>query len=196
MKKTLITILCTVLVCSCVMGATLALIMDKTETITNTFTIGSIDIDLTENTGTSYKMVPGATIAKDPKVTVKNGSEACWLFIKVEKSTNFADFMTYAMAEGWTQLKDANGVDIDGVYYRKVEATTADAPFAVLDGNKVTVKSEVTNAMAAALTTDTYPTLKFTAYAVQLTDGTTEFTPAAAWTQAQAAAIYNAPTAG
>ena len=189
MKKTLLTILCTVLVCSCVMGATLALIMDKTETITNTFTIGSIDIDLTESTGTSYKMVPGATIAKDPKVTVKNGSEACWLFIKVEKSTNFADFMTYAMAEGWTELEA-------GVYYRKVEATTADTPFAVLDGNKVTVKSEVTNAMAAALTTDTYPTLKFTAYAVQLTDGTTEFTPAAAWTQAQAAAIYNAPTAG
>lgn len=176
MKKTLLTILCTVLVCSCVMGVTLAFLMDSTETITNTFTIGNIDITLTETKGTldgntrNFKMVPGSTIVKDPTVTVVGGSEACYLFVKVVKSDNFADFMTYAMADGWTELEA-------GVYYRKVEATTADKPFDVLKDNQVTVLDAITKDQIDA-DDFVYPTLSFTAYAVQSENVATA---AAAW---------------
>lgn len=71
-------------------GATLAWLTDKTETITNTFTVGNVDISLEETTS-DYKMVPGNTIAKDPKITVEAGSEACWLFVKIDESTTLDD---------------------------------------------------------------------------------------------------------
>ena len=123
--------------------------------------MGDINIELKETT-TNYKMVPGNTISKDPKVTVQANSEACWLFVKVEKSSNFDSFMTYDMADGWTALPG-----VTGVYYREVAATTAATDFSVLKDNSVLVKDSVTKADLNALTRDTFPTLTFTAYAVQ-----------------------------
>lgn len=160
-KKTFIIALCLALVVAFAAGGAIAWLTATTGTVTNTFTVGNIDIDLTETT-TDYKMVPGNTIAKDPKVTVKAGSEACWLFVKIEKSANLDTFITYAVADGWTAL-----TGVDGVYYREVAATTADTSFDVLAGNTVTVKDTVTKENMDGLTAETYPTLTFTAYAVQ-----------------------------
>lgn len=173
-KKTFIIALCLALVVAFAAGGAIAWLTATTGTVTNTFTVGNIDIDLTETT-TDYKMVPGNTIAKDPKVTVKAGSEACWLFVKIEKSANLDTFITYAVADGWTAL-----TGVDGVYYRAVAATTADTPFDVLAGNTVTVKDTVSKANMDGLTAETYPTLTFTAYAVQSANVATA---ADAWTK-------------
>ena len=143
-------------------GATLACLTATTSSVTNTFTYGDINIELKETTGPSYKMVPGNTIAKDPKVTVKANSEACWLFVKVEKSDNFDKFMTYGIADGWTKLDG-----VDGVYYRVVASPTDDTVFDVLKDNSVTVKTTVTKEQFNGLTSTTMPTLTFTAYACQ-----------------------------
>ena len=102
------------------------------------------------------------TIAKDPKITVVSGSEACYLFVKVEKSANLDKFITYTMAAGWIALEGA-----DGVYYREVNATASDTSFSVLANDQVTCNDTVTKAMMDVLTEATYPTLTFTAYAVQ-----------------------------
>lgn len=161
MKKKVLSIVAVVLVLCCAIGGTLAWLTDKTGPVVNTFTVGDINIELKETT-TNYKMVPGNTITKDPKVTVKANSEACWLFVKVEKSSNFDNFMTYAMADGWTALPD-----VTGVYYRKVAATTAATEFSVLKDNSVLVKDSVTKTMLNGLGETTFPTLTFTAYAVQ-----------------------------
>ena len=98
MKKTLITIALTVLAGLCVVGTTLAFLVDKTDPIVNTFTVGNVDIELTETdgngnnvTGNEYKLIPGHTYTKDPTVTVKKGSEACWLFVKVDPANNAKD---------------------------------------------------------------------------------------------------------
>ena len=160
-KKGWISLAALTLVLCCAIGGTLAWLTDKTASVKNTFTVGDINIELTETT-TNYKMVPGNTISKDPKVTVKANSEACWLFVKVEKSANFDSFMTYDMADGWTELPS-----VTGVYYREVAATTAATDFSVLQGNSVSVKDTVTKADLNALTQNTFPTLTFTAYAVQ-----------------------------
>ena len=153
------------IVCATVAG-TLAWLTDTTAPVVNTFTVGDINITLTESENLDLKMVPGQPIEKDPKVTVKAGSEACWLFVKVEKSVNFGDFMTFEMADGWTELTEGSGV-----YYRNVGDKSADGatdePFPVISGNKVTVKNTVTKADLNGLTEATYPTLTFTAYAVQ-----------------------------
>ncbi|MGN1334479.1 MAG: SipW-dependent-type signal peptide-containing protein [Anaerovoracaceae bacterium] len=159
-KKTLTVALAVVLVLCCAVGATLAWLTDTTDPVTNTFTVGDINIDLTETTN-NYKMVPGNTIAKDPTVTVEAGSEACWLFVKVEESANFGSFLAYSIADGWTALEGQTGV-----YYREVAAPATDQEFAVLKDNQVTVKNTVTKEMLTA-ENFAYPTLTFTAYAVQ-----------------------------
>lgn len=161
MKKKVLSIVAVVLVLCCAIGGTLAWLTDRTNPVVNTFTVGDINIELTETT-TNYKMVPGNTITKDPKVTVKANSEACWLFVKVEKSSNFDNFMTYEMADGWTALPG-----VAGVYYREVAVTTTATELSVLKDNSVLVKDSVTKADLNALTRDTFPTLTFTAYAVQ-----------------------------
>lgn len=165
-KKILVACLCVALAVLTIAGTTLAYLTSKTEAVVNTFTVGNIDITLTETT-TDYKMVPGSTIAKDPKVTVKAGSEDCWLFVKVEESTNLDDFITYTIASGWTK---GDGTNIPAnVYYREVTAATADTEFVVLTNNQVTVKDTVTKTMMDEITKGTAgnPTLTFTAYAVQ-----------------------------
>lgn len=159
-KKTLALVLALTLLVAGVVGGTLAWLTDQTDEVKNTFTVGDINIGLTETTA-DYKMVPGNTIAKDPTVTVKANSEACWLFVKVTESTDLKDFITYAIAEGWTALPG-----VDGVYYREVPASAADQTFSVLAGDAVTVKSDVTRTMLETAKTDA-PTLTFKAYAIQ-----------------------------
>lgn len=159
-KKTLALVLALTLLVAGVVGGTLAWLTDQTAEVKNTFTVGDINIALTETTA-DYKMVPGNTIAKDPTVTVEANSEACWLFVKVTESTDLKDFITYAIAEGWTALPG-----VDGVYYREVPASAADQTFSVLAGDAVTVKSDVTRTMLETAKTDA-PTLTFKAYAIQ-----------------------------
>lgn len=164
MKKKVLSIVAVVLVLCCAIGGTLAWLTDKTASVKNTFTVGDINIELTETT-TNYKMVPGNTISKDPKVTVKANSEKCWLFVKVDKSSNYGDFLeVYQMAAGWIELDGQ-----DGVYYRVVDASTVNQVFNVLLNDQVTVKGTVTKAQMEGIKNNTIaaPTLTFTAYAVQ-----------------------------
>lgn len=163
-RRILMTVCLLALVMVVSVGGTIAWLTAQTAPVVNTFTVGNIDIDLTETTGESYKMVPGNDISKDPKVTVEAGSEACWLFVKIEKANNPDNFITYTIADGWTAL-----ADVTGVYYREVPATTVNTDFAVLKDNKVTVKDTVTKGDMDALkpTSVPKPTLTFTAYACQ-----------------------------
>lgn len=176
MKKTLTVVIALVLVVVMSVAGTVAYLTATTDPITNTFTVGNINITLTETTS-DFKMVPGNDIAKDPKVTVVGGSEACWLFVKVEKSANLDSFVIYDIADGWTAL-----TGVDGVFYREVAASESNQEFAVLKDNKVTVKDTVTKAMMDALNVEgaTKPTLTFTAYAVQK-DNIAD--PVTAWNQ-------------
>lgn len=175
-----------VLVLGCAVGGTVAWLVAKTDPVVNTFTYGDINITLTETTGEDYKIIPGVDIGKDPKVTVKAGSEACWLFVKVEEKDwpafKEADGTTkkvsYAMANGWAALDG-----VAGVYYREVDAVTADTSFGILAGDIVTVSENLTKTEVNSITAGTQPTLTFTAYAVQK-DGMAD--AAAAWAAANA----------
>lgn len=183
-KKVIATILAVVLVMGSIVGGTLAWLVAESEEVVNTFTYGDVNIDLDEtdteldnddddNTN-EYEMMPGIDIVKDPKVTVKAGSESNWLFVKLEKSENFDEFLTYTIGEGWTQLLDENGAAVEGVYYRfqtEIAEDGEDAVYSVLMDDKVHVLETVTKEMLNALDSDsenvTYPTLTVTAYAVQ-----------------------------
>lgn len=168
--KVFLSLLALVLVVGCAVGGTIAWLTATTEPVVNTFTYGKINIVLTETTGTKYKIIPGVNISKDPKVTVIGGSEACWLFVKVaEKGTFVTDKVTYSIANGWMPL---NATNHPGVYYREVDAVTADKDIYVLAGDAtypngvVTVSENLTKKDIKGLT-ETRPQLIFTAYAVQ-----------------------------
>ena len=188
-KKSLALVLALAMIVVCVVGGTLAWLIATTPEVKNTFTYGDINIKLEETDATvavdgsatkEFKMIPGYTIAKDPKVTVLAGSEKCYLFVKVAESDNFDTFMTYEMAAGWTQ---GDGTNIpSNVYYREVAASTDNQEFGVLANDKVTVRGDVTKAMLNGLTEATQPTLTFTAYACQYNSSNgTSFTAADAW---------------
>ena len=188
MKKTILTIVLTALVCFCVVGTTFAWLMDVTDPIVNTFTVGDVDITLTETDPTpedstdtnSYKMIPGSVISKDPKVTVVGGSERCWLFVKVSEDNNLSTFLEYTVDSGWTKLEGAaNILSGETVYYRDVAASESDQAFYVLTSNQVAVKDGVTKEMLNGAKT-TPPKLTFTAYAVQY-DANDIASAAAAW---------------
>ena len=184
-NKALVLTLCAVLLVVATVMGTLAYLTDKTDEVKNTFTIGKVDIDLTETKqpdgsgNRNFKMVPGCTIEKDPKVTVTADSEDCIVFVKVEKSDNFNNFLTYNMADGWRELTGNTGV-----YYREVKNSDTTREFPILKDNKVQVQNNVTSEQMNDLTATTYPTLTFKAYACQLTkDGNASFTPAEAWNE-------------
>lgn len=183
--RAFVTLLALVLVFGCAVGGTFAWLTAKTDPVVNTFTYGDINIDLAETTGNAYKIVPGVNIEKNPKVTVTAGSEACWLFVKVEEE-NWPTFkeedgktakIAYDIAPGWTKLEGQNGV-----YYREVGAAAADASFDVIKGNVITVSENLTKTEVNAVVT-VQPKLTFTAYAVQK-DGVT--TAADAWAKVSA----------
>ena len=161
--KPLLVAMAVVLLIGCVAGGTLAWLTSTPDAVTNTFTVGDINITLDETTS-DYKMIPGYTIAKDPKVTVKANSEDCILFVKVTKSSNFDTYMTYSMAEGWTELPNAETGSL--VYYRTVNSPATDTEFGVLKDNKVTVKDTVTKELMSQAASS-QPTLTFQAAAVQ-----------------------------
>jgi len=159
-----------------VVGGSMAWLIDETAPVTNTFTYGDINIDLEESdsdndgdpNNNDYEMVPGSDIVKDPTVIVKANSENCYVFVKLvenivhpDPTLTFNDFLTYEIADGWTEL-----TGVDGVYYRNGYESTEDVEFEVLKNNEVTVKESVTKEMLNSLIT--YPTLTITAYAVQM----------------------------
>lgn len=201
MKKKIVALcLCIALAVVAIGGATLAYFTDTTKNVTNTFTVGKVNIDLWENqydatkneltsvklsgktstVGNAYHIVPGVTLPKNPTVEVKAGSDACWLFVKVTAggwpdNQNFYTLKTTA-ANGWTQ---GDGTNIpDDVYYRAVPATTTDTTFKLLTDDQVVIPTTVTAADVASMTD---ATLAFTAYAIQQTGFETN--AAGAWAE-------------
>lgn len=181
--KTMILVLAVMLIVGCTIGGTLAWLTAKTQTVTNTFTVGDINISLTEtwNTDTNNdgendawqaKLIPGTTYTKDPVVTVEANSEDCYLFVKFEEINNPSTYLTYtsllATTEGWSKLTGVTGVD--NVWYRVVDASTTDQSWSLLKDNQVAVKETIVkgNPGTGEVAMPTVqPELKYTAYAVQ-----------------------------
>ena len=126
-------------------STSLAWLVDTTGSLTNTFTDSDINITLTETKNLvenvfSAKMVPGHDIEKDPMVTVATGSEDCYVFVKIEKTNNFDDFMTYSINSAWKPLQG-----VEGVYYLIADDDAEkNVAYSVLTDNKVSVRGSVT----------------------------------------------------
>ena len=160
MRKSLIwLIVASALLLTIGVGVTVALLVASSNPVVNTFTVGGVDITLTETT-TEYKMTPGVTVPKDPTVTVLANSEKSWLFVKVEKENDFDTYCTYEIQDGWTALEGQ-----EGVFYQMVEQSSSNRVFPVLKNNSVLIKDTLTEEQLNAIAMN--PTLTVTAYAAQ-----------------------------
>ena len=176
-----------------VISGTVAWMFIKADPVHNTFSYGDMNIKLTETTGIAggeeddgertYSLTPmdsedpDAGIAKDPTVTVVGGTVDCWVFVEVKKSDNFDEYMEYKLADGWEKLSGE-----DGIYYREVPKSAEMQQIQVLADNKVKVKDSVTQEQLDAMEEKDYPTIEFTAYAVQKSEVDS---PEEAWKVAQ-----------
>lgn len=139
MKKKIIAVcLIVALAATAVIGGTLAYFTDEEEA-TNTFTVGNVDITLTEpnwegsGSQDAPEVYPGEPLKKDP--TVKNvGANPCFVRIKVTgldclapagMITYKTDYVTDKLGDNWVKHTDGY------FYYNKVLAAgeTTDALF-------------------------------------------------------------------
>ena len=125
-KKTLTIAIALVLVVALAVGATYALLTDKTDTVTNTFTAGKITDDGTVFTlkehevtqaangtytltseeaegGVQYDaVVPGTEIAKDPTVKVEKLKGDAYLYIVVDDTLNAS--LVHSIDPAWIAI--------------------------------------------------------------------------------------------
>lgn len=186
--KALVLSLCAVLLVAVSVFTTIAF-LKASDSVENTFTVGKVSITLDEakvneygNTvsgadrvkANTYKLIPGHSYTKDPTVHFAAGSEASWLFVKVENGLSAieadATIAAQIVANGWTAL---GGAGNDGIYYRKVDATNVNLDYPVFGSFKLSGNAAVASYAAAKITV--------TAYAIQAEGFDTA---AAAWAEA------------
>ena len=199
-SKILATVLATALLVTGTVFGTMAYLTDK-DTVTNTMTVGNIDITLdevkTNPDGTkdtsvttrvkenTYKLIPGHSYTKDPTVHVAKESEDSYIFITVdngiadiEAATSTTD-PAYTNIAGQITANKWTAVDATaypGVYYQvftHVDGATADTDLAVFENFKIS--GSVDNEKLAKYAKKT---IVVNAYAVQK-DGFTD--AKAAW---------------
>ena len=138
-KKILVACLCVALAVLTIAGTTLAYLTSQ-ETVTNTFTVGKVEIKLDEAKanadGTlvpnadrvkenSYKLLPGHTYNKDPMVTVLKGSESSYIKMTVT-FTKAAELDAIFAPTGADLTSIFNGYDsTNWIYKGNTEDTTA-----------------------------------------------------------------------
>ena len=181
--------------------------LTSTDTVTNTFTVGKVAITLDEAKvndagvavtpaervkANSYKLMPGHSYTKDPTVHVTDGSENCYIFVKVENGISafeaaneegtdgYKTIATQITTNGWTKL-----AGVDNVYYRSyTNGENAQKSFTVFSNFKIADNANNAEATKTSWNAVTAENTKITvtAYAIQA-DGFAD--AAAAWAAAK-----------
>ena len=154
-KKTIALLLVLMLVFGVTCGGTIAY-LTSTASVTNTFTIGNVEITLdevevdvygvaaqgatripnenSEKTGNAYKLMPGHTYTKDPIIHVDASSENCYVFVKIENGiSTFESAKITGEEKTYNTIHDqilANNWNVldgnTGVYYMEYTKDQAD----------------------------------------------------------------------
>ena len=191
MRKVLLTVCCAALLVCISIGATVAYLTSK-DTVTNTFTVGNVEITMdeakvnpdgtkvTDEAGkdvarvqtNTYKLLPGHTYIKDPTIHVSDTSEEAYLGVKVvfensaladEKlSLNMLSIFSGFIADNWT-IQEKTQQDGD-VYYLLTRKDTVTSKLNIKLFDYVVIPDEMTNEQIAYLNNIR---MEITAYAVQ-----------------------------
>lgn len=192
-KKTVALVLASTMLFGIATGGTIAWLTDNTEKVTNTFTVGKVDITLTESpynengysspvekVNNKYPAIPGATYKKDPVVTVVEGSEDCYLFIEFTYSADAKNYLNYTSnlkGSVWTQL-DITITNADGtkteVWYKDVTKSESPQSWNLLEeldadtyGAGITLEINPENVTKDTIEAAASQKLEWKAYAIQ-----------------------------
>ncbi len=169
-KKALLLVLAAVVLVIGSVAGTLAYLTATSGTVTNTFTVGAVGLDLWEHqlnsggtlgtnkvTKNTYHLVPGGTYLKDPTVVVKGKSEPCVVFVRVENGLS-AILDGFTLNNGWVQ-PDAAHSDLYK-YSTVVQKADTDQELVVFGNFKVLKNvTDLSNYSSAEI--------KVTAFAIQ-----------------------------
>lgn len=181
-KKILTAALAVCMLATLVIGMSLAYFTD-TDSKTNTFTVGNVDITLTEpgwlgDSADAVRLIPGKTIAKDPTIHVAQGSQTAYTFMKVQLSPDFRKLITdWATAQKVSDPKAVISAWFSSTVKPKIMAADIEKGYVILGVlspkaagesvtyfDKVTVPATVTQDMIKA---DGIYSIVITAYAIQ-----------------------------
>lgn len=205
-RKVLIMALCAVLLVSATVMGTMAYLTARTETVSNTFTVGNVKFEdgegkhgldeakvdeygvpvsgaarVTEN---KYKLIPGHTYTKDPTIHMSSDTEDCYLFVEVVNQIAGLEATGNTIAAQMATLGWKPVTGVNNIYIYAGTATDA-TKTPVSAGTNVTVFNSFTLADDANVgTVDTANTaITIKAYAVQA-DGLSDKTPSQIWNAA------------
>lgn len=176
------------IVCFAITG-TVAWLVDKTDTVQDTFTYGKVDIELldatnggkwvdsahkkaknedklyigTDNNG-SFKLIPGASFDFNPAVQVVDGSEDCYIFVKIEPQSGLEKYTTINLGSGWVKVDGANNIYAYGTEAVMTKTSAGNKTTGFVYNGTLVVNSSVTSADVKDATD---LTVKVTAYAIQ-----------------------------
>lgn len=182
-KKIMALMMALMLLVGCVVGGTVAWLVAESQTVTNTFCIGQVALTLNEAkvnlygqmldaegnvtdkvaeaarvTENKYKLIPGHNYVKDPTITVTEGSEECWVFVKITNGiANIEAGDTIA-----AQMTDWKVIDAQKGIYAYQETVDARE-----QAQTIVVFEEFTIAQGANVSAYADATITVVAYAVQ-----------------------------
>ena len=131
-KSALITAIALILTCVISIAATYAYLYDKSETVVNAFSVGSIQISLDEAkvnvygipvdengnevdlkdaprvTNNEYTLIPGRQYTKDPTIYIEGGSEDCLVFVLMYIPQAVRNVINYDQDVDRNQIKKNN----------------------------------------------------------------------------------------
>lgn len=172
------------IVCFAITG-TVAWLIDATEEVTDTFTFGEVEIKLidldssaTDNTwansvhagndglytANKFKLIPGATLTFNPAVQVVDGSEDCYIFVKIEPQSGLEKYTTINLGSGWVKVDDASNIYAYGTESVMTKTSAGNKTTGFVYNGTLVVNSSVTSADVKDATD---LTVKVTAYAIQ-----------------------------
>lgn len=190
-RKTLLMVLSLVLVAVVSVAGTLAYLNSKTGPVTNTFTVGAVEITLDEAkvtnlgvkdgddrvTENAYKLYPNHEYLKDPIVHVDAESEDCWLFVEVKNEIEAIEAPANTIAaqleaNGWTLVEGqtnvyayraivSGGTDVPVFGSFKIADTVDNETLAAYDGKTVVVTALAVQADGFTTAAEAYAKVQF-----------------------------------
>lgn len=185
-KRTLALLMAVVMLFGITVGGTIAWLTAQSREVTNTFTVGDVEITFDEtnyestsperDTDNEYKMIPGNKYLKDPIVHVGLASEPCYIFVELTETNNTYNtndkVIRYVINSNWTLVEGTTNIYVYGTSNDVNDMTVVNASedtssvLEITGNTSITINENVKSAEFDAMGANT-PKLVFKAYAIQ-----------------------------
>ena len=104
-KKRIVSLSLIVALIAIIAGGTYAYFTDTTKTEENIFTVGNVNINLTEPNWNQENnhILPSVNLPKDPTITVEKGSDPAYVFMDMELNKYASFLKLVGLNEGWDE---------------------------------------------------------------------------------------------